>query len=180
MTTLGKKIEEMKEFTHGEIDFIVDAIDDLIKILNTVNFMHAFLALKAPQTNGDSMLEIYKKIMSGQDRDGITDHLLNFSLSGYKKSNGTVAITMMSTGKIMLNKYFLHKRMKKGIKGKAELINTLFHEYLHTLGYIHKHRWPIISRYKSMVYQAGNLVENIYLSEQNGVQLTKLITGGIV
>ena len=180
MSRLEKKIEQLINFTPEEIKFVDYCIDELIRLLNTVNFNHAFIALRPVQTNGKTMVEVYRDVMEGKDRQGISDNLMNLYLTGYYKSNGTIAITTMSTGKIMINRFFLIRRMNRGNKGIAEFINTLFHEYLHTLGYIHKNAWPFLSRYKSMVYQAGNLVENLYISEKNGVQFTKLISGGIL
>lgn len=154
---------ELVNFDEQQYKFLIDALNLQKKVLNSQEFAVRFLSLKCRQKelNGmpQTLKEIYNGIISGSNNiSKIEDFDLDYSITLYESSNtSTLGSTSMSTGKIRTNKAVFNRWMKNG--NYASLASHLFHEYLHSMGYLHK--WDFGRKRQSMVYRAGYLMRDM-------------------
>lgn len=175
---LDTEIHELKYFDEDTQERFKDLVRELEYVLNSSIFRELVLNYKyferrrtGPwyrrrtinieresfyQTQ-DSREEVYKKVMSGADKDRIADGDIDMAYELYYKNNGTIAYTYPSQWKVWFNKKFFTNRMKS-LEGRFGIMNTIVHEYCHNLGYKHD-RNRTANRGYSVPYAVGRITQ---------------------
>ena len=174
MSNLRIKINDLQGFTSQEVHFLYKALRLQEEILNSQNFKLLWMTLEPKHNNGLKQREIYSLLMQGKSRfEDVLDYELDYTLDKYKLKRGTLATTLMSSGKIILNamQFSLWQRMEKG---HIYLSSSLFHEALHSqFGFKHP-SFPFGWKRKSVPYLGGYLMRDLGERVYNGLKLSPL------
>ena len=81
--------------------------------------------------------EIFTLLMSGKDRYGGGDEVLNIHLKPYVKKLKIHATTFKDKRPVFLNTKYIDYCMEKGEAKVPSMSGTLIHEYLHIMGFRH-------------------------------------------
>jgi len=167
------KIKSLDNASSQEKLLIHKAIVLQQEIINTLNFRMKFESTKFKQNDGLSSLQIYNKVMSGfSNLTKYEDFCLDYSIEVFLGKKGTLAATNMNTFKIFLNKLsFQHWLNNKN--GVAYCAGSLFHEYLHTMGFTHSYL-PLGTKRKSVPYLGGAIMRDLIKFKLGGGVLTPL------
>lgn len=170
----SSKIDSLSNATEFERLFLQKAIDLQKPVLNSLNLRMKFESTKFYQNDGLSSLEIYEKVISGfSNLTKYEDFCLNYALEMYLgKNTSTIAFTSMEKAKIFVNRLAMNHWMSKP-NGVAWCSGSLFHEYLHSMGFTHKY-FPIGTKRKSVPYLGGAIMRDLILFHLGGGVLTPL------
>lgn len=150
------------ESQRQRIDMIASNLE---RVINSEHFMNQVLAHKFngvtsySESNGDSNLQIYLKIMSGYEKlDPNTDNKwkLNLFLK-WLFSQSTLAYTYFNSPEIYINSRYFNRGSDASIAG------TICHEYMHKLGYEHSKK-NTSTRPFTVPYGVGDICESIYVN----------------
>lgn len=165
------KIHEMSSGYTGHEDFAKLAGAKLEQALNSAAFRQAINSGAFTKTQGLNNQQLLEKVMLAREvdingADSVVDlrvRTITAEVDGERwirncqigSSAGTIGIDGGGDGitaicSSWLEKYHSHNDV-------ASLAGHYAHEYMHMLGF--SHRWP--GKYRSFVYQVGNIVENI-------------------
>jgi len=166
------KIKFESHFTPRQTEFLNRCVFYSNKVLASQDFKYQILAANFKHTKDMSAKEIYQMIVSGRDSSSaFEDEVLNVSLSLFHGNRKTVAKTVMGTARVMLNTFHLGANMSARF-GEAVTAGTLFHEYVHVMGF--KHPWFPPGWYtQSVPYVCGRIMNKLVLKSMKGeLQLT--------
>lgn len=160
------EIKDAVGYDEAQKKALITALNYQRQVLCSQEFKDRFLELKCTQTNGLTLQEVYDKIISGKNNlDKTEDFDLDYFLTLYDGgAKGTLGYTSMSTGRIYTNRAVFNSWVKNG--NFASIASHLFHEYLHSMGFIHK--WDFGNKRNSLVYRGGYLMRDMVQSVHDG------------
>jgi len=153
------EIRGLKGFTEDQRHFFVDAMKLKLEVLSSKQFKLEFESMDADETNGMSMSQIYRALLTGKDSYGEQiDHDLDlvWSLYGSKyQRSQTIGYTYPNSQRVWTHRWHYNSWMGDRY-GRAYLAGHTMHEYMHNLGFDHEG-----THSRSLVYKTGDLVEAI-------------------
>ncbi len=143
--------------TEKQRQFYIASMELKAKVWSSVDFKKKFLALSVTETNGQSLDNIYNKLIFGNDRFGNTnDGDIDVKIHIYKTLNrSTVGYHNSCCLDTYTNSYHFDKWVELKY-GRAYMAGHSGHEYFHVMGYSHK-----FVHSKSLVYKAGYLTRDL-------------------
>ncbi len=176
---LDIEIKGLVGFTEAQKAFFLKAMELKKLIDNSQNYKMKIINTKMTQKQGRTNLEVYNHWRSGfSNYDKMVDHDIDLFVTLYdSRKKSTLGYTSMSTGKIYTNRAVFNNYMR-GFnggysQGMSGLIGHISHEYLHSVGYIHR-GWGSYKR-NSVPYVFGRLARYLTQEVIEGKQLTPLV-----
>ncbi len=171
---LHVKIANMVNFNEQETHFFIRALRVKKIVDNSQEYKQKLLHTKMTQKRGRTNLEVYNHWRSGfSNYDSMVDNDLDYFVTLYPGKKGTLGYTSMSSGKIYINRQYYKYWMNNGDEGISGLIGNLNHEYMHSMGYIHRGFWSY--KRNSVPYVYGREARYLALEHLQGRALTPLL-----
>ncbi len=171
---LDIEIHGLVGFTEDQKKFFLKAME-LKKIVdNSQNYKFKILDSNMTQKQGRSNKEVYAHWRSGfSNYEKMVDQDIDLFVTLYDSPRkGTLGYTSMRTGKIYTNRAVLDHYMR-GFDGEftiplCGLVGHISHEYMHSVGYIHRGFWSYKRNSVPYVFgrQARSLAEKVVKGEK--------------
>lgn len=144
-------LDGLEGFTKAQQDLIIKAVDKSRTILKWPEWVVTVKNSSFSETS-DSGDEILIKMSA---------KTISIKLKEFHTVSSTIAYTLLHGDLINLNSYYLDQYVKEAsIEGEASVASTIIHEFMHEIGYTHRHFW---SKKNSVPYRMQHIFYDKYV-----------------
>lgn len=150
-------LDKWKKYEHQS--YIKTVALKLEEVTESLKWQKEIEEARYSQNNGHDGKSILKMILSGADDMAKNpDGDIDLDCYEFHQLSNTVAYTYLGDYRTFLNTYFLNIRMKSGVRGEAQLSNTIMHELMHR-AFRFTHSQPYN---QTVPYKIGSITEKHY------------------